>query len=44
MRTERAAELVKKHTKAMLEYRRHMHAHPELSYQEVWTKQHLMDF
>ena len=24
--------------------RRELHAHPELSYQEVWTKQHLMDF
>ena len=37
MRNERAAELVKKHTKAMLEYRRHMHAHPELSHEEKET-------
>ena len=37
MRNERAAELVRKHTQAMLEYRRHIHAHPELSHEEKET-------
>ncbi len=27
-----------------IQLRHELHAHPELSYQEVWTKQHLIDF
>ena len=34
MRNERVAALVQQYTGKMLEYRKHMHAHPELSHEE----------
>ncbi|CAM5196741.1 Amidohydrolase OS=Ureibacillus acetophenoni OX=614649 GN=SAMN05877842_105133 PE=4 SV=1 [Ureibacillus acetophenoni] len=34
----------KKNLELAIQLRHELHAHPELSYQEVWTKQHLMDF
>ena len=34
----------KKNLELAVQLRRELHAHPELSYQETWTKQHLMDF
>ena len=36
---------MKKENYRLIENLRHeLHMHPELSYQETWTKQHLMDF
>ena len=37
MRNERVAALVQQYTGKMLEYRKHMHAHPELSHEEKET-------
>ncbi|WP_010676765.1 M20 metallopeptidase family protein [Bacillus timonensis] len=34
----------KKNLELAIQLRHELHAHPELSYQEVWTKQHVMDF
>ena len=34
----------KKNLELAIQLRHELHAHPELSYQEVWTKQHLMGF
>ncbi|MFS0784059.1 M20 metallopeptidase family protein [Bacillus sp. 1P06AnD] len=34
----------KKNLDLAIQLRHELHAHPELSYHEVWTKQHLMDF
>ncbi|WP_134700840.1 M20 family metallopeptidase [Ammoniphilus sp. YIM 78166] len=34
----------KKNLELAIQLRHELHAHPELSNQEIWTKQHLMDF
>ncbi|MEH7238028.1 M20 metallopeptidase family protein [Bacillus sp. JJ1562] len=34
----------KKNLELAIQLRHELHAHPELSYQEVWTKQHLINF
>ncbi|KGR91917.1 amidohydrolase [Ureibacillus massiliensis 4400831 = CIP 108448 = CCUG 49529] len=34
----------KKNLDLAIQLRHELHVHPELSYQEVWTKQHLIDF
>lgn len=36
--------LEQKNLELAIQLRHELHAHPELSYQEVWTKQHLIDF